>query len=202
MFVNHLYALEGYDLPPFGNYLFEYVTAGNGIFARARRPRLEALIPIFRWGDQIIRVLACPGPYVRLDSGPVPSHIVGQALEWMRQASPLELLTWIKCGEDGYCAVLPEHAATASRCQPVDPFDEDGQDALMDFHSHGLLGPFFSRTDDADERNGFRLCAVAGGFPLPALRVRVGVYGHFWDIPALMAIECPEGIGDSLAISS
>jgi PRTRC genetic system protein A len=196
MFVNHIYAISE-NLPPFGDSLCEYVTAANGVFVRARRPGLEALLPVCWNRGAEIRGLAKVEPYVRLDGGRISVSAMAQALDWMRLIAPLELLTWIKWEAAGYYAFLPEQTTTASRCKPADPFDAQGQNALMDFHSHGGFPPFFSTTDDQDEKNGFRLFAVAGNFQecaQPAILVRVGIYGHFWSIPPVWVMELPDGI--------
>ena len=192
MFVNHIYATSEV-LPPFGDYLCEYITAAGGIFVRARRPGLEALLPVCQNYGADIRGLAQVEPYVRLDGGLISGEVIGQALEWMRQSAPLELLTWIGW-EMGYSAFRPAQSATTSRCRPMDPCNPLGQNALMDFHSHGLHEPMFSTVDNRDEKNGFRLFAVAGGFPSPSILVRVGIYGHFWNIPPEWVMELPEEV--------
>ncbi|MEI7848842.1 MAG: hypothetical protein WCK35_23780 [Chloroflexota bacterium] len=192
MFVNHIYATST-ELPPFGSHLCEYVTAANGVFVRARRPGLEAMLPVCLSYQAEIRGLALVEPYVRLDAGLIPAGVITQALEWMAKADPLELLTWVRADRD-YSLVCPAQSATTSRCRPLDPFDPQGQNALLDFHSHGLHKPFFSTVDNRDEKNGFRLFAVAGNFPNPVILARIGIYGHFWNIPPEWVMELPEGL--------
>ncbi len=192
MFVNHIYATTE-TLPPFGSHLCEYVTAANGVFVRARRPGLEAMLPVCLNYQADIRGLAQVEPYIRLDAGLIPAGVITQALEWMAKAAPLELLTWIKTDGD-YSLFRPAQSATSSRCRPLDPFDPQGQNALLDFHSHGLHKPFFSTVDNRDEKNGFRLFAVAGNFPNPVILARIGIYGHFWNIPPEWVMELPEGL--------
>ncbi len=71
-----------------------------------------------------------------------------------------------------------------------------GTSALVDLHSHGRLPPFFSRIDNKDEQ-GFRIYAVIGEIDKsPSIRVRVGVYGNYFDIPAPTVFELPGGIVD------
>jgi len=67
---------------------------------------------------------------------------------------------------------------------------------LLLIHSHHGMRPEFSRADDADER-GFRLYGVIGNLPeKPEIRMRVGVYGYFWEIPASWALELPDSLMD------
>jgi hypothetical protein len=59
------------------------------------------------------------------------------------------------------------------------------------------LDPFFSRTDNKDEQ-GFRVFAVIGKVnEQPEIRVRVGVYGNYRNIPASMIFELPGEIRDA-----
>jgi PRTRC genetic system protein A len=192
MFFNHLHATQG-DLPPCGPYLCEYFTASNGVFVRARRPGLEALLPVCLNFNGPMRGLRPLQPYVRLEAGPIPASLIARAIARMVDCAPQERLVWIT-GGDAYSLVEPEQSASASRCQPLDPFHPAGQNALLDFHSHGVHPPFYSPTDDRDESQGFRLYAVAGCFPRPKILVRVGVYGHFWQIPPEWVIDLPEGL--------
>jgi hypothetical protein len=69
--------------------------------------------------------------------------------------------------------------------------------ALIDLHSHALMDPFFSRTDNKDEQ-GFRIFAVIGKVnEKPLILVRVGVYGNYWNIPADLVFELPGEIRDA-----
>jgi PRTRC genetic system protein A len=190
MFTKHMYATSP-DLPPFGAYLCEYVTAANGVFARARRPGLEAMLPVCLNFNSAIRDLHPLTPYIRLDGGPIPASVIAQAVDRMSQAAPRELLTWVIRRQE-YSLVVPQQTNTISRCKPLDIFDPLGCEALLDFHSHGQASPFFSPVDDRDERTGFRLFAVAGWFPEPKILVRLGIYGHFWQIPPDWVMELPD----------
>ena len=49
--------------------LYEFVLAGNGVFVRARRCGLEAMIPV---STCEIRGLQPVEPYVRLETGKIP----------------------------------------------------------------------------------------------------------------------------------
>jgi PRTRC genetic system protein A len=192
MLINHLQVTTP-DLPPCGPYLCEYLTAANGVFVRAKRPGLEALLPVCLNFTLAIRGLVSLTPYIRLEAGPIPEPVMAWAQDAMAQAAPLELLTWVNWA-DGYHVSVPEQTTTTSRCKPLDPLNSLGQTALLDFHSHGLEQPFFSSLDNRDERQGFRLFAVAGGFPTPTILVRVGIYGHFWQIPPEWVMELPKGL--------
>jgi len=192
MFINHIHATQQ-QLPAFGPYLCEYITASNGVFVRAKRPGLEAMLPVCLGFNDGIRGLFPLTPYVRLEAGPIPAAIIREAVFRMAAAAPKELLTWV--GLNGaYHLTIPEQTTTENRCKPDHPLDPRGQNALLDFHSHGFAAPFFSTIDNKDESQGFRLYAVAGSFYSPTLLVRVGIYGHFWQIPPDWVMELPSEI--------
>lgn len=70
------------------------------------------------------------------------------------------------------------------------------ENSLIELHSHHSMGAFFSTTDNADQQ-GFRIYAVLGRITTtPTLHVRVGVYGHFWKVPAEWVFDLPENVRD------
>ena len=87
MFINHIYATSQ-ELPPLGAYLCEYVVGANGVFVRAKRPGLEAMLPVCVNFNLAIRRLTFLTPYIYLDAGLIPAQLIGQAVDWMAQASP------------------------------------------------------------------------------------------------------------------
>ena len=88
-----------------------------------------------------------------------------------------EMRTW-RC-------VAPKQRASPTA---VD-FDDRGH-SVIDLHSHNSMAAFFSETDDRDEQ-GLRFYAVIGRIDTdrPEILVRVGVYGHFMEVPADMVFE-------------
>ena len=195
MFVNYHFAHSG-TLPPLGPYLYAYIVAENGLFVRADRPGLQALIPL--GGCPItIRGLARLEPHVEMSHPRVPAVQLQQILQRARQAAPREILFYLLPGPP-WKLVIPAQYQSPYRVRPVEPHHPHSAAALIEVHSHHLMPPTFSTTDDQDE-TGFRLYAVFGKLHRqPALRLRVGVYGHFWEIPATRAFELPEGITDAL----
>lgn len=96
----------------------------------------------------------------------------------------------------GWSASLPEQTASMSSTVPRDRYDEAGTRALIDLHSHAKFSSLFSHTDDEDETS-FRIYAVIGNVDkAPTITVRVGVYSHYFNIPASTVFELPDGIRD------
>ncbi len=194
MFVNYHFAHSG-TLPPLGPCLYEYVVAENGLFVRASRPGLQVHIPLGACPDPL-RGLARLEPCVTLAHPRIPATHLEQILERARQAAPREILFYLLPGPP-WKLVIPAQYQSPYRVRPIDPHHPHSAAALIEVHSHHFMSPVFSTTDDQDE-TGFRLYAVLGSLHRqPALRLRVGVYGHFWEIPAAWAFELPEGIADA-----
>lgn len=200
-FINHIFATAP-TLPLIGSYLYEYVVAGNGLFVRAKRPELEALIPVKTFH---IAGLEPVTPYVAVWCR-VPRRLISQAVLWSVEALPNEALFWfgLDVGTDQWTIHRPRQTRSRTSVQPVDPYDRFGSMALIDLHSHNTMPPFFSRTDNKDE-TGFRIYAVIGSINPrsnipPRIKVRVGIYGHMWDVPASMIFDLPSSLVDVLTV--
>lgn len=187
MFVDHVLARE-IGLPPMPEgLLYQYVIAANGVFVRSWRPGLAAMIPV-NVPEQRIRGLVDVRPYVHLEMG-VPLRITARMFELAYRAGKREILFYLSGGsrEQGkpWTLRVPEQEQASYSVHPVDEF-AGGADTVIEVHSHHHMSAFFSRVDDIEERAGFRLYGVIGelGRERPQMRVRVGIYGHFYEIPA------------------
>ena len=204
MFVSHIFA-DKTDLPDLPACLYQYVAGANGLFVRAARPGLEALIPVSLTREPV-RGLAVVAPYVRLSS-----------LVWRYMADRLFLDAWRQGNKEKlyyfklnqsivgaqrsnpWYVDTPKQIQSAGGVHPVDPFAA-GTETVLEVHSHHGMAAFFSRTDDNEERGGFRLFAVVGRLTAkrPEIRCRVGIYGHFWEIPAGWVFDLPPYVKDTL----
>lgn len=179
------------SLPDCSNSLYAYILAGNGVFVSARRPGLEALIPVVSCGIAGLPDLA---PRVDLPQR-VPAPLMSHALRFCGQVFPSEALFWFNWIGAWYLHI-PEQRVTNTSAVPSDRHDRAGTRALIDLHSHARFAPFFSPTDDRDE-TGFRVFAVIGNLDrTPTISVRVGVYSHYFNIPASTVFELPAGMID------
>jgi PRTRC genetic system protein A len=168
---------------------YQYVVAENGLFIRAEDTRLAASIKIASC------VCHGSGPFVEfagLKVDRVPGVWLRSVLASARRRMPDEAMYQFHYSGDQTRAVTrtwrcssPAQIATPTGLR----FDDDG-DAVIDLHSHNSMPAFFSATDDADEQ-GLRFYAVIGRIDTdqPQIRVRVGVYGHFLDVPADMIFD-------------
>ena len=189
--VQHLIVNTDGSLPEIPNCLYTYIMAGNGVFVYARRPSLEVLIPV-----STCKIAGLPQliPQVNI-ARRVPAFLMADVLHVSQQVFPSEVLFWFNW-VDKWSIHIPEQQTTKTSAVPCDRHDEAGTSALIDLHSHASFSPFFSATDDKDE-TGFRIYAVIGNVDkVPTISVRVGVYSHYFDIPASTVFDLPDGIQD------
>jgi PRTRC genetic system protein A len=203
--VHHL-LMEQPALPPIP-WPYGYVIAQNGVYVWARREGLEALVPL---ASCTIRGLCPVEPYVRLDYPPVDTVLVTDLVERASNArtadgSPLEMLFYLHWDTgEGWVLTIPIQEQQPMRVTPV----KEGLDAtsyantLMEIHSHHCMPAFFSSVDTADEQ-GFRLYGVLGhlapGQSTAEIRMRVGVFGHFFEIRASQVLSLPAGVTEAMA---
>jgi PRTRC genetic system protein A len=177
--------------------LYEFVIAGNGLFVRARRYGLEAMIPV---STCEIRGLKAVKPYVHLEAGKVPLICTQVILAEFQSDLPNESLVWLKLGDGKWKVIKPRQIADENSVHPVDPFDPAGAAALLDVHSHNTMEPFFSIDDDKDE-TGFRIFAVFGLLDTqPCVMARVGIYGYCWRLDASDVFVLPYGVRDIVSL--
>ena len=192
--VQHLIMQDDGKLPPIPDCLYAYIMAGNGVFLYAKRDDLEVLIPV---SSATIAELPPLEPFVNIPR--VPAILMRDILQESKEILPNEILFWFNFDRDrqDWNVDAPRQICRPTSVFPVDRSDPLGLKALIDLHSHALMEPFFSPTDNKDEQ-GFRIFAVIGTVSAkPEIRVRVGVYGNYWNIPASMIFELPEEIRDA-----
>ena len=205
--VNYLIAKPGQALPPLESAgdtgrLYEYVMTARGLMLRGKRDRIEVVMP---WTGPV-RGLREVEPHLRIDAPPVPAEIVHQIFEQSKTArgpcgEVIEALFNLCRGPEGgrWELIKPEQTARTGSVRP----DRSGSGssyrrALIEVHSHHDLpiGARFSGTDDSEE-NGFRIYAVVGHVSTkPEIRVRVGMFGQFWETPAGLVFELPPYVTD------
>jgi PRTRC genetic system protein A len=200
MIVSHVFAKTDLLEPMPLVDLYQYVVAANGIFVRAERPGLHVLIWVAATSTPI-RGLVELSPYVHTSWGKVPARITAHMIEMAYRASHREILheRLFYLEDSPWRLILPEQSATGVSVRPLNPYGAAA--ASIEVHSHHAMAPYFSSTDDRDER-GFRIYAVLGNLlSQPMIHVRVSVYWHFCSIPACRVFELPVGVEDAYLAS-
>ena len=191
-------------LPPLpSSQMFRYIFAQNGVFVECEREGLRAVIPV-AGATEPLRGLFSASSKVELLHPRVPRDLVLEMLidSWKARddnggqhpADELYYLSWTGERWDRY---TPNQDRSAGGVTPlIEAGDPAYSRALLDWHSHGKLRPFFSPTDNADEK-GVRFYLVWGLlFSRPTILARVGIFGHYFPIPATLICELPELIHD------
>jgi PRTRC genetic system protein A len=162
---------------------FIYLLAGNGVFKLAESANIRALIPLAR-----VNIAGLPDlrPDVQSKKGKIPARLLSQIIRDARQQAPHEAMYHL-CFQRGVIrAYRPPQLADAAH---IDYAGGDNTAILCDLHSHCTMHAFFSGTDNGDEQ-GFRFYVVIGQiFRNPQIRVRVGVYGDHYPVPATTLFE-------------
>lgn len=175
---------------------FDYVMAGNGLWIESEGKLMAARVPV---ASCKVKGLPDLEPVVRLRHGKIPAACFDLALGEMLKPEimvgdmaqvqtpfgstlymPSEDETYVGIVyETGYHVRLPEQTGLPAKVQFLEM-----DNVAMDLHSHGHYSTFFSGTDDSDEQ-GLRLYTVVGNCDKnpPGVRVRVGVYGYWLQIP-------------------
>jgi PRTRC genetic system protein A len=160
-----------------------YIVDSLGIYAQATRPGLAVRIPV-SVHQQPIKGLATLKPYLQLEPL-VPEAILDEMWAQSCLAVPNEILFHLLLVDGEWQLHIPEQIQTAGTCEPIQKgIDSTTHQTLIEIHSHGAIGAFFSKTDDTDEQSGFRIYGVIGNVRnAPEIMLRVGVFGHAWHIP-------------------
>lgn len=189
-------------LAPVRGQMFDYVMAGNGVFIEAKRDLFSVLFPVsitgFRDLPDAELDFHSRMPLVPMDMVlNIRDRFANFANENLEDLVHL-IYSPVYPYHNGWELVVPDQVRTSGSCRPNDPTCESARKAVIEIHSHHLMPARFSPQDDIDEQ-GFKIYAVVGGFGYgrtPMIRMRVGVYGYFWEIPSPWLMELPEALDD------
>lgn len=184
------------------NSMYEYVYASNGTFVRAKRQGLIAIAPVSYYKTKGLRAVSAS---IQMTYPPVPNTLVERMLEASciacnAEGKPVEIVFHLYFENGNWQLAIPDQEQTATSCKPLDNSQNSSYGkALIEVHSHHGMKAFFSETDNRDEI-GFRIYGVLGEiFSNPQIRTRVGIYGHFHEIPATGILELPPQLNDCLS---
>jgi PRTRC genetic system protein A len=171
------------DVPIESGKAITYIVDALGTYAQAKRPGLDVRIPI-SVHQQPIKGLAILEPYLRLEPL-VPETILDEMWAQSCLATPNEILFHLLLVNGAWQLHIPDQIQTVGTCEPIQKgIGSTTHQTLIEIHSHGAIGAFFSQTDDADEESGFRIYGVMGNVRnAPEIMLRVGLFGHAWHIP-------------------
>lgn len=141
-----------------------FLAAGNGEWLEVRRSWLHARAQILP-ASPVAKPYGCLSDAIEWLMPAVPvSHF--EAFAVMARAScPKEAAAWIVWNEKlGTFSLKPVGVRTATRgsIHFDRPRLEDDEHLVVDLHSHGTSGAFFSATDNEDDRGEVKIAVVLG----------------------------------------
>jgi hypothetical protein len=182
-------------------YFLEYILAGNGLFVRSARREMEACFPVALC--MVGGGLPPLQPCLRLNGPRVPAILVTEMISHSRRAmlrhsENIEQLFFLHLNDGHWSLTIPPQTATAMSVQAtLDALDPAYSRATLEVHSHHDMNAFSSAADDLEELGKFRIFAVLGQIgKSPEIAVRVGMWAYFFNFPASVVFELPDGVGD------
>lgn len=182
--------------------LYEIAIAQNGVFKRARRREMTAVIELSSFAVRI-EELGAEKARVELKIK-IPVHIFAEILAHARnstdRANFTENLYAVYWDEERKQYFWKEISGTRSFGSTIARDDEAAyKQAILEIHTHPPGCREFSNQDDCDESGKFRLFGILVDIhsDKPKVRLRVGIYDSFWEIPVeLVADASPENLTD------
>lgn len=167
-----------------------FLAGSDGLYVQASTEVMDVTMKLaatkLPFGDCCERIV--------LSQGPIPMTLIKDFVRASRQNYPNEIAAAIVLGDDGqYELVWPEvQSASGGHVRYVDSVLDDDR-LVVDLHSHGEHGAFFSATDDASDcsRRGPYLAIVVGRLlsesPQVAVRLALAPYLAMHSIDRLIA---------------
>jgi PRTRC genetic system protein A len=170
-------------LPPNDAHAYQYILAANGLFLRAETRFWRVCLPLVRCR---VRGLQPLRPAFELKVSHLPGSLLYEVMQDARRqrrgdGGLNEALYYFRHDGRHIRAVRPKQRATAGSVQSE---QERGPDTILELHSHGNMGAFWSATDDRDEQ-GACLYGVIGRLDSrPEMLLRLGIYGYRFACPS------------------
>ena len=182
--------------------LYEIAIARNGVFKRARRREMTAVIEVSSFAVQIEELADERGRVELVEK--IPACIFTEILAHARNSTDAANFTenlyavfWDEEIKQYFWKEISRSRSFGSTIARDD--DAAYQNAILEIHTHPPGCREFSGQDDRDESGKFRLFGILVDIhsAKPMLRLRVGIYDSFWEILVeLIADAPPENITD------
>jgi len=175
-----------------------FLVASNGLWIEVKRAWLDLLAPL-----AIQEVVAMPygqlNPKIKFSFGGLPLNLLEEFIQNAKEQSPYECGAWIIWNEGTNTFELRMLEATKAGVGHLTykcPILNDGEHLVVDIHSHGNLGAFFSSEDNADDAGEVKVALVVGNLDhhVPTLVARICANGLFIEMPLPPGFAKKQGI--------
>ncbi len=168
--------------------LYEISIAQNGVFKRARRREMTAVLELSAFAVKIPELVVEEARVELAEK--IPALIFAEILAHAQNSTDATNFTenlYAVCRDDksgGYFWKEISHSRSFGSTIARDD-DTAYQNAVLEIHTHPPGCRAFSSQDDRDESGKFRLFGILVDIHSvqPAIRLRVGIYDSFWEIP-------------------
>ena len=168
--------------------LYEIVIAQNGVFKRARRREMTASVELSAFAVKIPE-LAIGEAFVKL-AEKIPAKVFKEILAHARTTTDVGEFTenlYAICRDAEIGGYYWKEISLYRRFGSTVARDDDPayQNAILEIHTHPPNCRQFSSQDDRDESGKYRLFGILVDIhsEQPLIRLRVGIYDSFWEIP-------------------
>lgn len=157
-------------VPPSGNLLpaaggIRYLVAKSGLWQEINLPWIRVVRPFTGPGESPLPYGELQ-PVIDLRCGPLPMSLVREFIAGAREAAPLECAAALVWSDDGSWRLAWRQAKSAGSGH-ID-YNEvtlaGGEHLVVDMHSHGHYGAYFSIEDNEDDRGSMKFSLVVGSF--------------------------------------
>ncbi len=182
--------------------LYEIAIAQNGVFKRARRREMTAAVELSAFAARIPELAVCAA-FVELVEK-IPAYIFVEILAHAQESTDAGCFTenlYAVCRDNENGGYFWSEVSRSRSFGSTLARDDDPayQNAVLEIHTHPPGCFDFSSQDNRDESGKFRLFGILVDIhsAKPMIRLRVGVYDAFWEIPAKTIAGAPlENITD------
>lgn len=176
--------------------LYEIVIAQNGVFKRARRAEMTASVELSSFNVKIPE-LAVGKACIEL-TDKIPAKIFAEILTHARNSTSRENFTenlYAVCRDNQSGGYFWKEVSRSRSFGSTIARDDDPTywQAILEIHTHPPGCFDFSNKDDRDESGKFRLFGILIDIHTakPLIRLRVGIYDSFWEIPVESIADVP-----------
>lgn len=176
--------------------LYEIVIARNGVFKRARRREMQAVIELSAFAVKIPELAAGEASVELIEN--IPARIFAEILSHAQNETDAANFTenlYAVCRNNETDNYFWKEVSRSRSFGSTIARDDDPayKAAVLEIHTHPPGCREFSNQDDCDESGKFRLFGILVDIHSdnPAMRLRVGIYDSFWEIPIEFITDAP-----------
>lgn len=173
-----------------------FLVAADGLWLEVRRSWLYARRRIVRQ-NEVAMPYGALEPAVTFLCPPIPIALVQQFSALARRSCPQEAAGWVVWNETTGAFVFKQVEAidaSAGHIRYHRPQLAEGEQLVMDWHSHGSGAAFFSGTDNKDDRGEVKVSGVLGRCDQERvdMAIRLCLLGTYINLEARVSGDCIE----------